>query len=164
MNDTQKDISIDDLPYRPCVGIALFNTEGKVLVGERIDSPGAWQMPQGGIDPGEDIQTAVYREMLEEIGTDKADVIEIGEKKLRYDLPPHLLGRLWKNKYRGQEQVWVALRYTGEDADINLNAHNPPEFQKWQWVKLDDILDLIVPFKKDTYKEVIAMFKKHVKA
>ncbi len=162
MNDTTNTtISIEDLPYRPCVGIVLFNAEGKVLVGERIDSPGAWQMPQGGIDAGEEIEDAVFREMMEEIGTDNADIIEIAEKKLRYDLPAHLLGRLWKNQYRGQEQVWVALRYNGTDADINLNAHTPPEFQKWQWVNLDDIFDLIVPFKRDTYREVIAMFKKH---
>tara|TARA_R110002124_G_scaffold64985_2_gene177597 strand:+ start:403334 stop:403831 length:498 start_codon:yes stop_codon:yes gene_type:complete len=152
------------LPYRACVGIALFNKEGQVFVGERIDSPGAWQMPQGGIDAGEDLEIAAFREMMEEIGTNKADILEIGSKKLTYDLPPHLLGRLWKNQYRGQEQTWIALRFHGEDVDFNLNAHNPPEFQKWKWVGLNEILDLIVPFKKDTYQEVITMFEKHVTA
>lgn len=150
------------LPYRACVGIALFNDEGKVFVGERIDSPGAWQMPQGGIDEGEDLNIAAFREMLEEIGTDKAEILEVGAKKLRYDLPPHLLGRLWKNQYRGQEQTWIALRYTGQDSDICLDAHDPAEFQRWKWVDLNEILELIVPFKKDTYREVIAMFSKHV--
>jgi putative (di)nucleoside polyphosphate hydrolase len=150
------------LPYRACVGIALFNDAGQVFVGERIDSPGAWQMPQGGIDEGEELKVAAYREMLEEIGTDKAEILEIGTKKLRYDLPPHLLGRLWKNKYRGQEQTWIALRYTGQDSDIRLDAHNPAEFQRWKWVELDQILELIVPFKKDTYQEVINMFGKFV--
>lgn len=162
MNNTQ--IDHEKLPYRPCVGIALFNADGKVLVGERIDSPGAWQMPQGGIDEGEKLEDAAFREMEEEIGTSNADILEIGEKKLRYDLPAHLLGKLWKNKYRGQEQVWIALTYKGKDEDINLNAHTPPEFQKWKWVDLDEILDLIVPFKKDTYKDVIEMFSKYAKA
>lgn len=159
MSNTQNEDHLN-LPYRPCVGIALFNSEGKVFVGERIDAPGSWQMPQGGIDEGEELETAAFREMMEEIGTNNAEILEIGEQKLRYDLPQHLLGKLWKNQYRGQEQTWIALKYNGEDSDVNLNAHNPPEFQKWKWVDLDDIFDLIVPFKKDTYKEVIKMFGK----
>lgn len=148
--------NIEDLPYRPCVGIVLINEEGKVFVGERVDSPNAWQMPQGGIDEGESEQEAFYREMLEEIGTDKAEIIATLDKKLRYDLPPRLEGRLWRGRFRGQEQTWIAARFTGTDTDINIDAHQPPEFMAWRWVDLDEILDLIVPFKKDTYREVIA--------
>lgn len=146
-------------PYRPCVGIALFGPQNRVFVGERIDSPGAWQLPQGGIDDGESVTDAFFREMGEELGTIKADIIRIHDKKLRYSLPPHLLNRLWDGRYAGQEQTWVAARFTGADSDIDLRAHTPPEFQAWQWVALNDILDLIVPFKRDTYREVIAAFR-----
>ena len=154
---------ISNLPYRPCVGIALFNHEGKVFVGERIDTPGSWQMPQGGIDDGEDIQTAFFREMLEEIGTQKAQIIQQLDTPLRYDLPPHLLHRLWNGEFRGQEQFWVAARFTGSDCDINLTFHDPAEFSAWQWVDLANIIDLIVPFKRDTYKAVISAFKDVIK-
>ena len=141
-------MSINGLPYRQCVGIALFNKEGKVFVGERLDTPEAWQMPQGGIDEGENAEDAFYREMLEEIGTDKAKILTIHDEKLKYDLPEHLLKKLWNGKYRGQEQTWIAAKFTGEDSDINITAHNFPEFSRWQWVHLSQILDLIVPFKK----------------
>lgn len=151
--------NVEDLPYRQCVGITLFNTQGKVFVGERIDTPGAWQMPQGGIDKGENPKDAFYREMLEEIGTDKADILTIHDQTLKYDLPDHLLNKLWNGKYRGQEQTWIAARFTGEDSDINITAYHHPEFSKWQWVHLADILGLIVPFKRDTYKEVIKAFR-----
>lgn len=144
-----------NLPYRTCVGIALLNENGHVFVGERIDTPGAWQMPQGGIDKGEDIKTAFYRELKEETGTDQAKILKIHGEPLRYDLPPHLYGKLWNGKYGGQEQTWVASQFTGEDHDINIHAHTPPEFRDWQWVALNEILDLIVPFKKDTYRQVI---------
>ena len=107
---------LSHLPYRPCVGVALFNNDGLVFVGERIDSPGAWQMPQGGIDAGEDIKAAAFRELKEEIGTDKAEIIRIAERALRYDIP-HEFGpegrNLWGGKYRGQEQTWIAMRFTG---------------------------------------------------
>ncbi len=148
---------ITSLPYRPCEGLALFNHEGKVFVGERIDTPDAWQMPQGGVDEGEDILAAAYRELMEEVGTDKADVIEISQTKLRYDLPPELQRKLWNGIYRGQEQTWVALRFTGEDKDINLNAHDPAEFKAWKWVALDQVADMIVPFKRDLYGQIIRM-------
>ena len=151
--------NVEDLPYRQCVGITLFNAQGKVFVGERIDTPGAWQMPQGGIDKGENPKDAFYREMLEEIGTDKAEILSIHDQTLKYDLPDHLLNKLWNGKYRGQEQTWIAARFTGEDSDINITAHHHPEFSNWQWVHLADILGLIVPFKKDTYKEVIKIFR-----
>ncbi len=148
---------LSSLPYRPCVGLALFNREGKVFVGERIDTPGAWQMPQGGVDEGEDILAAAYRELMEEVGTDKAELIEVSETKLRYDLPPDLQRKLWNGVYRGQEQTWVALRFTGDAQDINLNAHDPAEFQAWKWVSLDQVADMIVPFKRDLYAQIIKM-------
>lgn len=147
-----------DLPYRPCVGITLFNNDGKVFVGERIDTPGSWQMPQGGIDEGEDVRAAFFREMREEIGTDKADILHMHDTPLRYALPPHLVARLWNGRYGGQEQFWVAARFTGNDSDICIDAHNPAEFSRWQWIALPDILALIVPFKRDTYNEVIRAF------
>jgi putative (di)nucleoside polyphosphate hydrolase len=153
-------MAVESLPYRPCVGLALFNRDGKVFVGERVDFPGAWQMPQGGIDPGEYIHTAAFRELYEETGTDKAEILEISEDPLHYDLPPDLQGKLWGGQFRGQEQIWIALRFTGEDHDINLRAHQPPEFQAWQWVHLDKVPDLIVPFKQKTYREVIRRFRR----
>ncbi len=147
------------LPFRPCVGIALFNQAGQVLVGERIDGLEAWQMPQGGIDDGEDILTATFREMREEIGTDKAEVIRIADKKIRYDVPMELSTKHWGGAYRGQEQTWVAMRFTGTDSDIDLNAHEPAEFCRWQWVNLEDTVDLIVPFKRETYQKVVSLFR-----
>lgn len=150
---------VANLPYRPCVGIALFNNEGKVFVGERIDTPTAWQMPQGGIDEGEDLLKAALRELKEEIGTDKASLIKIHDAKIKYDLPPHLLGKLWDGQYKGQEQTWIAMRFDGQDSDIQLDADERPEFSKWQWVDLDETLNLIVPFKRETYLQVIAAFK-----
>lgn len=146
--------------YRPCVGIVLFNEDNHVFVGERIDNPGAWQMPQGGVDDGENIQEAAFRELKEEVGTDKADLIEIADEKLRYDLPEEILQRLWNGKYAGQEQTWVALRFTGKDEEINLNSHEPPEFSAWKWVPLEETINLIVPFKTDVYSKVIALFSK----
>lgn len=148
-----------DLPYRPCVGIALFNSDGKVFVGERVDTPGAWQMPQGGVDDGETIQQATMREMTEEIGTDKATIMRICDKELCYDLPPHLLGRLWNGRYRGQAQTWVALRFTGKDSDIDIEADKTPEFRDWRWINFPEVIDFAVPFKRDTYKAVIRKFQ-----
>lgn len=151
-----------EIPYRPCVGLALFNSEGKVFVGERIDSPGAWQMPQGGINVGENIRNAAYRELHEEIGTANADILEIMKDTLRYDLPKHLMGKLWGGRYRGQDQTWIAMRFTGRDTEINLAAGSDhAEFRAWRWVPLNECLNLIVPFKRDIYEKVIEAFSQH---
>jgi putative (di)nucleoside polyphosphate hydrolase len=145
--------------YRPCVGIALFNKDGQVFVGERIDTPGAWQMPQGGIDEGENLTLAAFRELKEEIGTDKATIIKIHEKTIKYDLPNELQKKFWNGQYIGQEQTWIAMRFEGQDSNIILDADEHPEFSKWQWIDLDKTLDLIVPFKRNTYEQVIKAFK-----
>lgn len=147
------------LPYRPCVGITLFNKDGLVFVGERIDTPGAWQMPQGGIDEGEELLAAAHRELKEEVGTDQVELLKIADDKIRYDVPADVSVRHWAGEFRGQEQSWVAMRFMGEDSDICIDCHEPPEFNKWQWVKLEDTVDLIVPFKRDVYKKVISFFK-----
>jgi putative (di)nucleoside polyphosphate hydrolase len=148
-----------DLPYRPCVGIMLLNADRKVFVGKRIDQTvEGWQMPQGGIDPGETPRQAVMRELLEEVGTDKAQIIAEMNDWVTYDLPAHLVGVAFHGQYRGQKQKWFALRFTGSDADINLTAPEP-EFSTFQWVGMDALPELIVPFKRDTYRAVIAAFQ-----
>ena len=158
-------IEREKLPYRPCVGIALFNQEGDVFVGERIDTPGAWQMPQGGIDPGEDIKKAAFRELKEETGIDKAEIIKVADENLFYDLPDELIGFedekkcLWEGKFRGQEQTWIAMRFTGLNQDIKLDEFEHPEFSNWEWVPLNEVGERIVPFKRDVYKKVIELFK-----
>ena len=149
---------LKNLPYRQCVGIVLFNPQGHVFVGERLDHPGAWQMPQGGIDPGETIEAAAIREMREETGTDKAEVVYVSDTVLTYDLPDHLLGKLWSGRFKGQEQRWVAMRYKGDDHDITLYDRVHPEFAAWKWVPLHSVCDLIVPFKRETYQSVIDEF------
>ena len=147
------------LPYRPCVGLMLFNRDGKIFVGKRIDQTvEGWQMPQGGIDKGETPKQAVWRELQEEVGTDKAEMLAEMEDWVTYDLPPHLVGIAFHGKYKGQRQKWFALRFTGQDGDINLTAHEP-EFSAFQWVSLDALPGLIVPFKRDSYKAVIAAFR-----
>lgn len=151
------------LPYRPCAGIMLVNRESKVFVARRIDTPGdAWQMPQGGIDEGEDPRQAALRELHEEIGTDKAEIVAETAGWLLYDLPDHLVGKVWKGRYRGQKQKWFLMRFTGRDEDINIaTAH--PEFDAWQWAPLERVPDLIVPFKRRVYEQVVAEFAPLVK-
>ena len=145
------------LPYRRGVGIALFNKAGLVFAAERINTPGAWQMPQGGMDHGEDPWRTAQRELKEEIGTAKAK--RMGETGwLRYELPPHLVGHVWHGKYRGQEQKWFAARFTGHDSDIDLEADSHPEFRAWRWMPLKDLPAVIVPFKRALYVEVVAAF------
>ncbi|PKP96332.1 MAG: RNA pyrophosphohydrolase [Alphaproteobacteria bacterium HGW-Alphaproteobacteria-15] len=155
-------MSHEGLPYRPCAGFMLVNAEGLVFVGERIDASahGFWQMPQGGIDPGEDVRDAALRELVEEtgIGPHLVEVIAPASRPLFYDLPPELLGKLWKGKYRGQEQYWFLGRFLGTDADIDLEAHDSPEFNAYRWVEIETLPDLIIPFKRDVYAALVAEF------
>ena len=146
------------LPYRKGVGVVLFNVEGLVFVGRRIDTQDAWQLPQGGVDEGEKPSHAVLREMLEEIGTDKAEILAKSKRKYAYDLPEHLIGKVWGGKYRGQKQRWFALRFMGTDADIDLAAHGHPEFDAWRWVPIATLPSLAVPFKRDLYAALVVEF------
>ena len=148
-------------PYRPCVGICLVNDEGLIFAGKRIDNRAeAWQMPQGGIDEGEDAITACFREMAEEIGTDKAELLAEYPDWLDYDIPEPLANKLWDGTYRGQSQKWMLLRYQGTDADINIET-DIPEFEQWQWMSPDKLVELCVPFKKDVYRALMAEFEPH---
>jgi putative (di)nucleoside polyphosphate hydrolase len=157
-------VSLDPagLPYRPCVGVMLANRAGQVFVGQRIDTREGdrWQMPQGGIDPGEDIEAAAFRELREEtgVGADLATIVATAREEQLYDLPIELLGKLWGGQYRGQRQTWVLMRFAGEDADIDLAAHDPPEFLAWKWVAPEDLPGLIVPFKRRVYEAVVREF------
>ena len=151
-----------DLPYRPCAGIMLANTEGKVFVGQRNDSradTSAWQMPQGGIDDGEDAESAALRELFEETGVNPelVDILARSRDEHFYDLPDELIGRLWKGKYRGQRQHWFLMRFKGTDADINIETEHQ-EFSSWRWAEPEQLPLLIVPFKKRLYENILAEF------
>lgn len=149
------------LPYRPCVGVVLTNGAGQVFVGQRIDSEvPAWQMPQGGIDKGEDPTDAAFRELWEETGvsSDKAELLAITSDWVNYDLPEHLLGKLWKGRYRGQTQKWMLMRFNGDDRDVDI-TQPPAEFSVWAWKTPDEILQAIVPFKRQVYEQVFAAFE-----
>lgn len=150
-------IDRETLPYRPCVGIMLLNRKGEVFVARRFDTRDAWQMPQGGIDDGETVEQAAFRELEEEIGTNRMEILAVSTEKLRYDLPDHLLGKVWKGRWRGQEQVWIAALFTGTDKDIDLDTKHP-EFDAWKWVPADQLVHLIVPFKRAVYQAVLAEF------
>jgi putative (di)nucleoside polyphosphate hydrolase len=158
-------LSESDLPfYRPAVGIMLVNPAGLAFIGRRIDMPAglaAWQMPQGGIDPGESPREAAFRELKEEVGTDKADILAETGGWLHYDLPSDIASRMWSGRWRGQRQKWFLMRFTGEDADINP-ATEHPEFDAWEWVEPERLPELIVPFKRQLYRELLAEFRPHL--
>lgn len=153
-------------PYRDNVGAVLFNQAGLVLVARRAGLPnaegsaGGWQLPQGGVDPGEDLRVAVLRELAEEIGTDKAEIIEEYPDWLTYDFPPELAeaGFRIARKYRGQRQRWFALRFTGTDADIRLDADDHPEFDAWRWARIEELPGLAISFKRAIYEELTRAF------
>ncbi len=143
-----------NLPLRSGVGIVVLNKDNKVFVAKRIDNPKEfWQMPQGGVDIGEEFITAAYRELEEETSIKNVILIKELDGFITYDLPDHLLGIIWKGKYRGQEQKWFLMRYLGKDSEINIKTKKP-EFLEWKWVDLELITDLVVDFKLHVYKEV----------
>ncbi len=147
-----------ELPYRLGVGMILLNKEGLVFVAKRIDMTSeAWQMPQGGMDEGESPRETAMRELKEEIGTDEAEIIAESAGWYFYDLPEALIAKVWKGKYRGQKQKWFVMRFTGADSDIDINTETP-EFSEWKWVRGANLPDVIVPFKRALYKELLAEF------
>lgn len=153
-------IDREALAYRPGVGIMLVNADGHVFVGQRIDNRAeAWQMPQGGVDRGEDWRDAAWRELEEETGIAKAkaELIAEASEDFIYELPDQLIGVLWKGKFRGQKQRWYLMRFTGDDSDVNI-ATEHPEFREWCWKPTDELADLIVPFKKALYERIVAEF------
>jgi putative (di)nucleoside polyphosphate hydrolase len=163
-------IDPETLPYRPCVGIMVLNRDGLVWAGRRIVNPGdemdgasqLWQMPQGGIDEGEDAEIAARRELYEETGIRSVSLIQEAPDWIHYDLPPHLIGVALKGKYRGQKQKWFAYRFEGEESEIAINP--PPdghaaEFDEWAWTPMAELPDMIVPFKRALYEKVVAAFR-----
>lgn len=152
------------LPYRPCVGVMLINRDGLIFAGQRIDTQApAWQMPQGGIDKGEEPRAAALRELGEEIGVtpDLVEVIDQTPSPLTYDLPSEIVPKIWHGRYKGQEQRWYLMRYLGRDDQIDI-ARPHPEFSRWRWIGADEMLASIVPFKRAIYTQVIAAFREHL--
>ena len=151
---------LHNLPLRSGVGIVVLNKENKVFVAKRIDNPkNFWQMPQGGVDEGEDFLKAAYRELEEETSIKNVELIKELDGTITYELPNRLLGLIWKGKYRGQKQKWFLMRFVGSDSEINIKTKHP-EFLEWKWVELDKITDLVVDFKLHVYKEVKDKVKK----
>ena len=149
------------LPYRPCAGVVLTNPHGLIFAGQRLDRPGAWQMPQGGIDKGEEPLAAAHRELFEETGMKSVSLLAEAPDWFRYDLPPELVGLAFKGRYRGQMQRWFAFRFEGDESEIAIDP--PPgghmaEFDAWEWKTMHDLPELIVPFKRKVYEEVVAAF------
>ena len=161
---SHKPKSVDELPYRLCVGVALFDRKGRVWAGRRADAPdeaeGAgtwWQMPQGGLDKDEDPYEGALRELYEETSVRSVSLIRAAPGWLKYDLPVELIGRSWGGRYRGQKQKWFAMRFGGDDAEVNIAPPgHPVEFDSWRWAPASDLLDLVVPFKRDVYAAVLA--------
>tara|TARA_B100000315_G_scaffold255920_1_gene300540 strand:- start:10878 stop:11372 length:495 start_codon:yes stop_codon:yes gene_type:complete len=154
-----------DLPYRPCAGVVLFNKNGQVFVGQRLDTyQDAWQLPQGGIDDGEVPAAAALRELAEEIGTGNAEIIGEVDDWLAYDLPPDLRGKIWQGRFRGQTQKWFALRFLGDDSEIDPAGVEHPEFRAWKWANLAEIPEMAVSFKKSIYQTLVSEFTRFAKA
>ena len=148
------------LPLRSGVGIIVLNKENKVFVAKRIDNPkNFWQMPQGGVDKGENFLSAAYRELEEETSIKNVELIKELDGTITYELPDRLLGIIWKGKYRGQKQKWFLMKFTGEEEEINIKTKNP-EFLDWKWIDLDQITELVVDFKLHVYKELKEKVKK----
>jgi putative (di)nucleoside polyphosphate hydrolase len=159
-----------DLPYRPCVGVAVFNRAGKVWVGRRSDADAEgegkgswWQMPQGGLDEGEDPQKAAIRELYEETSIRSVSLIEEAPGWLSYELPAALIPKSWGGRYRGQKQKWFAFRFDGDESEIDVlrpgGGKYKPEFLKWRWEKLERLPELVVPFKQEVYRQVVKAFR-----
>ena len=147
------------LPLRNGVGAIVINRNNKVFVGKRIDNPGKfWQMPQGGVDEGEEYFDAMKRELFEETGIKNFEIIKEIDGMTEYELPDYLLGKIWKGKYRGQKQKWYVIRFLGDDKEIDLNT-SKPEFIEWKWINLDELPDVIVDFKKKLYKKLVPKIK-----
>lgn len=158
----------ESLPYRPCVGAMVLNAEGLVFLGHRSDGPEEpdgpgtwWQMPQGGIDEGEDPRNAVFRELFEETGIKSVTILGESDGWLLYDLPPDLQGKAWGGRYRGQKQKWFAMRFWGDESEIDVlnppDGHEP-EFDRWMWVPMRELARLVVPFKREVYERILAEF------
>lgn len=161
-------IAKHDLPYRPCVGVVLFNKEGRVWIGKRVFGPGDaegaghwWQLPQGGIDKDEKPKAAARRELYEETNVRSAEIIGKTDGWLTYDLPEELIGKAWKGRYRGQKQKWYAMRFDGDDSEIdvaNPGGGHKPEFSEWRWERLQRLPELIVAFKRPVYERIVDAF------
>ena len=161
------------LPYRPCAGMMVLNRKGLVFIGRRTDGPEhvdathVWQMPQGGVDPGEDTYKCALRELHEETNIRSVEHLATIDEWLRYDIPREIVGQAWKGKYRGQEQKWFALRFTGDDGEIDVKhpagGSHKPEFVEWRWARTNELPSLVVPFKRKTYERVVKEFAQYAK-